>query len=94
MQPPAGIPPDALSRVFQADPQKLPNYFGAPNPRGGFSIYKLTRVTTPQIADAQKVETASNRLGAELGRELANAYVASLKAKSDVKIHQKALETK
>jgi peptidyl-prolyl cis-trans isomerase D len=92
MQPPAGLPPDALSRVFQADAQKLPNYFGAPNPRGGFSIYKLMRVTTPQIADAQKIEAASNRLGAEVGRELANAYVASLKARSDVKIHQKALE--
>ena len=42
----------------------------------------------------QKVEQASNRLGAEIGRELATAYIASLKAKSDVKIHQKTLETK
>jgi len=88
------LPPDAVQRVFQADASKLPNYFGAPNPRGGFSIYKLTRVTTPEISDPQRIQAATSQLGEQIGRELANAYVAALKAEQTVKIDQKALEAK
>jgi peptidyl-prolyl cis-trans isomerase D len=88
------LPPEAVTRIFQADASKLPSYFGAPNQRGGFSIYKLTRVTTPQATDPQRVTAATLRLGDQLGRELTNAYVAALKSRQPVKIDQKALETK
>ena len=88
------LPPEAVTRIFQADASKLPSYFGAPNPRGGFSIYKLTRVTTPQVTDPQRVTAATLRLGDQLGRELTSAYVAALKSRQPVKIDQKALETK
>ncbi len=37
---------------------------------------------------------ASARLGEQLGRELLNAYLASLRAKSDVKINQANLDKK
>ncbi|HVE50669.1 MAG TPA: SurA N-terminal domain-containing protein [Casimicrobiaceae bacterium] len=88
------VPPDAVARIFGADPGKLPTYFGAPNQRGGFSIYKLMRVTTPQVNDAQRITAASARLGEQIGRELTNAYIATLKAKENVKIDQAALEKK
>jgi peptidyl-prolyl cis-trans isomerase D len=89
-----GFPPDALVRIFQADGAKLPAYVGATNEKGGYSIYRLTQVITPGSGDSQRLATANARVGEQLGRELLNAYVATLKAKADVKIEQKALEQK
>jgi peptidyl-prolyl cis-trans isomerase D len=89
-----GFTPDAVARVFQANASKLPAYVGAANERGGFSIYKVTAVNTPAAGDAGKVELAGNRMSEQLGRELVNAYVASLKSKADVRIDQAALEKK
>jgi len=89
-----GITPDALKTIFEASGQKLPAYVGATNDKGGFSIYRLDKVIDPPAADAAKVEAASTRVGSELGRELMNAYLASLKAETDVKINQAALERK
>lgn len=93
-QPQPGYTPDAVTRVFQADPAKLPKFIGGTNERGGFSIYKLIAVTTPQSGDPKRLEAANARLGEQLGRELVNAYVASLKSRAEVKINQQALEKK
>ena len=92
MQP--GFTPEAITRVFQADASKLPRYLGAVNDKGGFAIYKLTDVKTPDVADPKRTEAAAAQLGEQIGRELTTAYVASLKAAAEVKINQKALETK
>ena len=91
-QPPQGFTPDAVTRVFQMDAAKLPSYVGSTNERGGFSIYKLVGITTPPPADSKRLEVASARLGEQIGRELVNAYIASLKTRADVKINQQALE--
>ncbi len=89
-----GFSPDAVNRIFQANATKLPAYVGATNDRGGFSIYKVLGVTTPPAGDAAKAELAGTRISEQLGRELVNAYLASLKAKAEVKIDQAALEKK
>ena len=89
-----GLPPDVLKSVFQANPDKLPAYTGGTNERGGFSIVRVTKVFTPTDTDKQRVDMASARLGEQLGRELLTAYVASLRAKSDVKINQANLDKK
>ena len=90
----AGLPPDVLTRVFQANPDKLPSYTGATNERGGFSIVKVLKVLTPSDGDKARVDMASSRLSEQLGREMLAAYMASLKAKADVKINQANLEKK
>jgi peptidyl-prolyl cis-trans isomerase D len=89
-----GFPPDALTRIFQADASKLPAHVGAINEKGGFSIYRLVEVTSPKASDPQRLASAQSRVADQLGRELFNAYVSALKAKADVKIDQKALEAK
>jgi peptidyl-prolyl cis-trans isomerase D len=89
-----GIPPDALKTIFDADPRNLPAYSGAVNERGDFAIYKVEQVIDAPAADATKLQSASARVGSELGRELMNAYLAALKADGDVKINQAALEKK
>jgi len=89
-----GVTPDALKKIFEASAQKLPDYVGATNDKGGFSIYRLDKVIEPPAPEAAKVETAQTRVGSEIGRELMNAYLAGLKADTDVKINQTALEKK
>ena len=89
-----GFPPDALLSIFHADPAKLPVYTGTPTEGGGYSIYKVTQVTNPPAPDAARVAAFNGRIGEQLGREMFNAYIASLKAKADVKINQTNLEKK
>lgn len=93
-QPQAGLPPDAVTKVFQANPAKLPAYTGAANEAGGYSIYKVIKVIDAPPADAAKLALAGTRVGEQLGRELMTAYLASLRAGADVKINQGALEQK
>ena len=85
---------EALKRIFEADEAKLPAYTGAQNEAGGFSIYKVEKVIEPPAPDAAKLEAASGRVGSEIGREMMNAYLASLKSDTDVKINEAALEKK
>ena len=89
-----GFPPDALIKIFQANANKLPAYVGAPAERGTFSIYKVIQVVTPPAPDPERLKAFNNRVGDQVGHELFNAYLASLKSKADVKINQANLEKK
>lgn len=93
-QPGATLPPDALLRVFQADTSKLPVYVTATDPRGGFTIYRVSKVTSPSTYDEGRLKLAAERMGDQLGRDFASAYLASLRSRSDVKIEQAQLEVK
>ena len=89
-----GFPPEATVRIFQADPTKLPRYVGAVNDRGGYSIYKIINAITPPPPDPAKLAAAATRIGEMQSRELFDAYIATLKAKADIKINQANLEKK
>jgi peptidyl-prolyl cis-trans isomerase D len=89
-----GFTPAAVKKIFDANAGKLPAYEGATNEKGGYSIYKVEKVIAPPAPQPAMVQQASARVASELGRELMNAYLAGLKADTDVKINQAALEKK
>jgi peptidyl-prolyl cis-trans isomerase D len=89
-----GYSPDALKRIFQLDPAKLPQYTGSNNEKGGFSIYRVTKVDEAPAPDAATLAAATTRMGSEINREMMSAYLAALKAKADVKINQANLDKK
>jgi peptidyl-prolyl cis-trans isomerase D len=91
-QPQPGIPAGALGVIFQADASKLPAYAGSVNERGGYSLFRVQKVIAPPPADAARVTAFMGRVGDQVGRELANSYVASLRSRADVKINEAALE--
>lgn len=93
-QPGTTLPPDALQRVFQADASKLPVYVTATDPRGGFVIYRVSKVTSPSTYDEGRLKLAAERMGDQLGRDFASAYLASLRSRADVTIAQGQLEAK
>jgi peptidyl-prolyl cis-trans isomerase D len=89
-----GFPPDAMLRIFQADPAKVPQYVGATNERGGFSIYRVEKVIAPPTPEPARLAAANAQIGEQMGRELFAAYIGALKAKTEVKINQANLEKK
>jgi peptidyl-prolyl cis-trans isomerase D len=93
-QPQPGFPPDALIKIFQTDATKLPAYVGAPTERGTYSIFKVLQVIAPPAPDPERLKTFNSRVGDQVGHELFNAYLASLKSKADVKINQANLDKK
>ena len=91
-QPQPGFPPAALTAIFQVDASKLPAYAASANERGGYSLYRIQRLIDPPAPDAARLTAFANRVGDQIGRELAAANIASLRAKVDVKINQTNLE--
>jgi peptidyl-prolyl cis-trans isomerase D len=90
----AGVPPDVLTKIFQADPSTFPAYVTGTPPRGGFAIYRVSRVVDAGPLDEARLKLAGERMGDQLGREFVNAYLASLRARADVRIEQSQLEKK
>jgi len=93
-QPQPGLSPVALGSIFEANPDKLPAFTGAINEKGGFSIVKVLNVLTPSPTDKARFDQASARLSEQLGREMLQAYLQSLRARADVKINQVNLDKK
>lgn len=93
-QPQPGLPPEVLNRVFLANTDKLPAYASGTNERGAYSIARVSKVVTPEDSDKARVDMAASRLSEQVGRELMNAYLASLKAGTDVKVFQANLDKK
>jgi len=88
------VPPDAVAKIFQANATKLPVYVSSVANDGGYSIYKLVKVIDAPAPDTGRIALAGSRVGSEIGRELMTAYLAGLKAATDVKVNQSALEKK
>ncbi|MEO7760393.1 MAG: SurA N-terminal domain-containing protein, partial [Casimicrobiaceae bacterium] len=88
-----GFTADAMTKIFATDVSKPPAYVGATNDKGGYSIYRITKVTNPEIKD-EAVKTASNQLSGQVNRELFTAYLGALKQKTDVVIHQENMDKK
>ncbi len=88
------FPADALKSIFEADVRKLPAYVGMTDAGGDYSIYRIVKLIEPPAPDAAKLASAEAGVGAEIGRELMTAYLASLRAGTAVKIDQAALEKK
>ena len=88
------VPPDAVAKIFQASGTKLPTYVSGVTNDGGYSIYKIVKVIDAPAPDTGRLALATSRVGSEIGRELMTAYLAGLKAATEVKINQSALEKK
>ncbi|MBU6484187.1 MAG: peptidylprolyl isomerase [Betaproteobacteria bacterium] len=89
-----GFPADALKLVFEADARKLPAYVGTADAGGDYSIYRIDKVVDAPAPDAAKLASVGAAVGSAIGREMMTAYLASLRAGTEVKINQAVLEKK
>lgn len=75
---------EALNRIFSADAGKLPSYTGIENPKGGYTLVKISKVVEAGAIDPAKKKTYANQLRQALAQEYSSAYLATLKQKADI----------
>jgi peptidyl-prolyl cis-trans isomerase D len=83
-----GLPPAAIDAIFKLDPTKTPAYVGVDLGKDGYAVYRLNTVNTPPTPDAQRLSGAQQQLSQMSGQAEQQAYLASLRTRSDVKIYK------
>jgi peptidyl-prolyl cis-trans isomerase D len=85
---PPVIPPAAIDSVFRAPTEKLPVFVGVDLGAEGYAVYQVTAVSTPADEALEKSRVrAQQQLAQTLGQQSVLDYVASLKARSDVRTY-------
>ena len=88
-----GLTDIVMNQVFKMDASKLPAYAGFVNGKTSYTIVKILSVGNA-LKDDEAKKTAEADLQAAMAAEYVSAYGQSLKAKSDVVVNRKLLETK
>lgn len=81
------VPRDALRAIFKADAQHLPQYVGVDLGAAGYAIYRVNAVDQAPAADPSKIAGVQQQIAQIDAQSEMNAYLASLKARSKVKIY-------
>jgi peptidyl-prolyl cis-trans isomerase D len=89
-----GLTEPVMNQVFKIDTSKLPAYAGFMNEKTSYTIVKVSRVDNALAVDEEAKKHAEEDLQAAIVAEYMSAYGKSLKAKSDIVVNRKLLETK
>ena len=89
-----GLTETVMNKAFKVDPSKLPAFVGFMNEKTSYTIVKVSRVDNGLATDDEAKKSAEAELQAALVAEYMSAYGNSLKAKSDIVVNRKLLETK
>ena len=89
-----GLTEPVMNQVFKIDTSKLPAYAGFMNGKTSYTIVQVSRINNALAADDEAKKKASTELQAAVAAEVVSAYGKSLKAKSDIVVNRKLLETK
>ncbi len=88
-----GLTEDMMNQAFKIDTSKLPAYAGFMNGKSSYTIVQVSRVDNALAADTEAKNNAEKELEAAMAAEYVSAYGESLKAKSDIVVNRKLLET-
>lgn len=88
-----GLTEDTMNQVFKMDATKLPAYAGFMNGKTSFTIVQVSKVDNALAADEDAKKAAEAELKNAMAAEYVSAYGKSLKAKSDIVVNRKLLET-
>ena len=88
-----GLTDIVMNQVFKMDASKLPAYAGFVNGKTSYTIVKIMSVANA-LKDDEAKKTAAADLQAAMAAEYVSAYGQSLKARSEVVVNRKLLETK
>ena len=89
-----GLTEGVMSQVFKVDASKLPAYAGFVDGKTSYSIVQVSRVDNALATDDEAKKAAEAELQDAMAAEYISAYGKSLKAKSDIFVNRKLLETK
>jgi len=89
-QPP--IDPTAAVAVLKADVSKLPAVIGVELPGKGYGVYRITQVSQPAQADAERRKQEAEQIARAVGAGEMTSFVEALKHKAKAKINVKAAD--
>lgn len=87
-----GLTEGVMQQVFKMDASKLPAYAGFVNGKTSYTLVQVSRIDDA-LTDNEARKTAEAELQAAMEAEYISAYGKSLKAKSDIFVNRKLLET-
>ncbi|BBE09421.1 Peptidyl-prolyl cis-trans isomerase [Mycoavidus cysteinexigens] len=82
-----GLTPAAVSAIFKADAEQLPQYVSAILDGGVYAIYRVESLSPLPELEPQRLTALQQQLAQLTGQLELNAYLASLRARSKVKIY-------
>lgn len=88
------VAPTAVPVVFRMDAEKLPSYAGLELPGSGYSLFKLSKVGEGEKISDDNKAAMLNQLGSLVAQEDVQLYLAALRARYKVEVHQSALASK
>jgi peptidyl-prolyl cis-trans isomerase D len=89
-----GLTEALMNQAFKIDTSKLPAYVGFINEKTSYTILKVSRVDNALATDDEAKKNAEAELQAAVVAEYMSAYGNSLKAKSNIVVNRKLLESK
>jgi peptidyl-prolyl cis-trans isomerase D len=87
-----GLHAEASQAIFGADVSKLPVYVGVTAPQGRYVVYRISKVKDVTTVDAAQKKALAKQLAQTAGQEQFQAYLASLRERTEVKIDRAKLE--
>ncbi len=88
-----GLTEEVMSRVFKIDANKLPSYDVVEKKNVGYALVKVVSVDDSLPTDENEKAAMAGEVGAALSQEYLAAYLASLKSKAGITVHQKVLNS-
>ncbi len=88
-----GLSDGVMQHVFKISPAKLPAYIGFEEPNKGYTLVKLIGVHNAATANEESAKQATQTLKSAIEAEYMAAYTNSLKAKSNVVVNRKLMES-
>jgi peptidyl-prolyl cis-trans isomerase D len=91
---PQGLDNETVRAVFMADAARLPAFAGLPNPKGGYTLIRISQVTEPALPDAAGRKLFARQLQQVLTEEELSSYLAGVRKRYDVSVKSENLEKK
>lgn len=88
-----GLTEGTMNQVFKMDASKLPAYAGFMNGKTSYTIVQVSRIDNTLATEDEAKKAAEAELESAFAAEYVSAYGKSLKAKSDIMVNRKLLET-
>lgn len=94
LQAPGSLQVEAARDVFAADAAKLPVYVGVPTDKGGFVIYRVSKIVEAPALTADERKALSRQVAQLAAQQQFDAYVQAIKAAAGVSIDLTKVEKK
>lgn len=83
-----GLDHETLRAIFRAQTDNLPVYTGTVDPKGGYSLIRISKVIEPGSAEKENLSNFNKQLQQMITQEEMSSYLAALRQKYDVKVKQ------